>query len=150
MSVGRQVSTYICTRCLQRRSGFILRHVRDGRSFTQARQLPQEARPAIQEEPEPDDGEKPANGRGRMSERLAQMTDESMEQGGRSARKAIEEAGFSDELKRQLEARIQDSRYKSENPAAFAHLHMPVCPLTMVELEVLTLLSPVPARERGM
>ena len=62
-----------------------------------------------------------------MSRRLAEMTDESIEQGGRSAQKAVEEAGFSEELKRRLEARIVDGKFKSENPAAFAQIKMPVC-----------------------
>lgn len=62
-----------------------------------------------------------------MSRRLAELTDESIEQGLRSAQKAVEEAGFSDELKRQLEARIADGKFKSENPAAFAQANMPVC-----------------------
>ena len=62
---------------------------------------------------------------GGMSRRLAQMTDESIEQGGRSAKKAIEEGGFSDELKRRLEERIQENSFKSENPAAFAQVNMP-------------------------
>ncbi len=55
------------------------------------------------------------------------MTDESIEQGGRSAQKAVEEAGFSEELKRLLEARIADTQFKTENPAAFAQVNMPVC-----------------------
>ena len=63
---------------------------------------------------------------GGMSRRLAQMTDESVEQGGRSAKKAIEEGGFSEELKRRLEERIQESSFKSDNPAAFAQVNMPV------------------------
>ena len=61
-----------------------------------------------------------------MSRRLADLTDQSLEQGGRSARKAVEEAGFSEELKQRLEARMTESRFKSENPAAFATLNMPV------------------------
>lgn len=65
-------------------------------------------------------------GEGRMSSRLNQMTDETLSHGGRSAEKVIEEAGFSEELKRQLEERINESTFKSENPAAFAHLNMPV------------------------
>ena len=62
-----------------------------------------------------------------MSERLSQMTENSIEQGGRSANKTIHEAGFSDELKRRLEAKIQDSTFKSQNAAAFAEVNMPVC-----------------------
>ena len=54
------------------------------------------------------------------------MTDETIEQGGRSAQKAIGESGFSEELKKRLEARILDSKFKHENPAAFVQLNMPV------------------------
>ncbi|KAL8940023.1 MAG: hypothetical protein Q9211_002476 [Gyalolechia sp. 1 TL-2023] len=35
------------------------------------------------------------------------------------------EAGFSEELKRRLEAKIADSTFRNENPAAFAQLDMP-------------------------
>ena len=63
---------------------------------------------------------------GAMSRRLAEMTDEMIEQGGCSAQKAVGESGFSEELKRRLEARILDSQFKSENPTAFAQLNMPV------------------------
>lgn len=56
------------------------------------------------------------------------MTEESLERGGRAAQKAIDEAGFSEELKKRLEARIQDTKFRSENPAAFAQMDMPVHP----------------------
>ncbi len=61
-----------------------------------------------------------------MSRRLAEMTDETIEQGGRHAQKAIQESGFSEEMKKRLEARILDSRFKIENPVAFAQMSMPV------------------------
>ena len=57
------------------------------------------------------------------------MTGKTVEQGGRSAQKAVEDAGFSEELKQRLEARIADSKFKSENPAAFAQIDLPVRPL---------------------
>jgi hypothetical protein len=63
---------------------------------------------------------------GRMSARLSEMTEENLGHGGRSAEKAIEEAGFSEDLKRQLEEKIKDSAFRSENPTAFAQLNMPV------------------------
>ncbi|MCJ1424191.1 hypothetical protein MMC29_002078, partial [Sticta canariensis] len=62
---------------------------------------------------------------GGMTRRLAQMTDESLEQGGRSTQNAIKEGGFSEELKSRLEAKILDDKFKSSNPAAFAQLNMP-------------------------
>jgi len=63
--------------------------------------------------------------RGAMSRRLAAMSEESLETGGRSARKAVEEAGFSDDLKRQLEQRIADASFRSENAQAFAQANLP-------------------------
>lgn len=63
---------------------------------------------------------------GAMSRRLADMMDENIEQGGRGAEKIVEDSGFSIELKRRLEAKILDSKFKSENSAAFAQLDMPV------------------------
>ena len=67
-----------------------------------------------------------------MSSRLAQMTDESLGHGVPGAAKAIEEAGFSEELKRQLEERIKESTFRSENPAAFAQINMPVGLWTLI------------------
>ncbi|KAL8939033.1 MAG: hypothetical protein Q9216_003582 [Gyalolechia sp. 2 TL-2023] len=53
------------------------------------------------------------------------MTEEALAHGGRSAQKAMDEAGFSEELKRGLEAKIAASTFRNENPAAFAQLDMP-------------------------
>ncbi|KAL9616194.1 MAG: hypothetical protein Q9160_008905 [Pyrenula sp. 1 TL-2023] len=53
------------------------------------------------------------------------MTDETIESGNRSARKAVEEAGFSDELKRQLEERLSGASPRSQNQQAFSEVDMP-------------------------
>lgn len=85
--------------------------------------------------------EKPSNGTaangadnkedGAMSRRLSEMTDEALLQGGRSARKSLmQEAGFSEDLKQELEEKIKASSFKSDNAGAFSLLDMPVCPLT--------------------
>ena len=63
---------------------------------------------------------------GAMSKRLAEMTNETLDSGGRTAQKALDQAGFSEELKRKLEARIQETGLRKENPAAFAQINMPV------------------------
>lgn len=63
---------------------------------------------------------------GAMSRRLSEMTEDTVEHGGRAARKALGESGFSEELKRRLEAKIADSNFRNENPAAFAQLNMRV------------------------
>lgn len=70
---------------------------------------------------------------GAMSRRLSEMTEETIEHGGRSAQKAVDEAGFSDELKRRLEAKIADGNFRSEHPAAFASLDMPVSVPSMLK-----------------
>ncbi|KAL8813073.1 MAG: hypothetical protein Q9200_000540 [Gallowayella weberi] len=53
------------------------------------------------------------------------MTDENIQQGGSAARKALDEAGFSEELKRRLEAKITNSNSRTDYPAAFAQINMP-------------------------
>ena len=68
---------------------------------------------------------------GALSRRLAEMTEESIESGGRTAQKIVDEAGFSEELKRKLEAKIQGSNFRNENPAAFAQVDMPVSSPTL-------------------
>ncbi|KAK5165339.1 hypothetical protein LTR04_001314 [Oleoguttula sp. CCFEE 6159] len=60
-----------------------------------------------------------------MSRRLAQMSDESLEIGGRGARRAIGEAGFDEDLKRRLEERIAGASTRNEYPSAFAQVELP-------------------------
>nr|POE47086.1 nucleoporin [Quercus suber] len=62
--------------------------------------------------------------RGAMSRRLAALSEHALEDGGRSARKVVEEAGFSDDLKRELEERIANASFRSENARAFAQASM--------------------------
>ena len=64
--------------------------------------------------------------RGAMSRRLEDMIDRTIEGSGRAAQMVVEETGFSKELKRTLESRIEDIKFRSENPAAFVQLNMPV------------------------
>jgi len=62
---------------------------------------------------------------GAMSKRLAEMSEENLITGGRSAKKAVEEAGFSEDLRRRLEERIKDTSFKSQNAQAFAQANLP-------------------------
>ncbi|KKZ63566.1 hypothetical protein EMCG_02103 [[Emmonsia] crescens] len=62
---------------------------------------------------------------GAMSRRLSEMADESMLEGGKSFRKNMQEAGFSEDLKKKLEKRIAQSSFRSENAAAFSLVNMP-------------------------
>jgi hypothetical protein len=60
-----------------------------------------------------------------MSRRLEEMASDNLETGGRSARKAVEEAGFSEELKARLQEKIASASFKSDNASAFAQVDMP-------------------------
>ncbi|OJD17137.1 hypothetical protein AJ78_02731 [Emergomyces pasteurianus Ep9510] len=62
---------------------------------------------------------------GPMSKKLSEMADESMFEGGKSSRRNMLEAGFSEELKKKLEVRIAESTFRSENAAAFSLANMP-------------------------
>ena len=128
MLIGKQSGQYVCSRCHIRPVAPLI--PRNGRLFSQSRRLPQQAQHAIRDEDETDRAEEEAEMRqevGRMTDRLAQMTEQSIERGGKGARKAVEEAGFSEELKKQLEERFKQSKFRSENVVAFAEVNMPVC-----------------------
>lgn len=126
MIIARQGTLNICVNYLRRQSERHARPVCDGKApkhFTHSSRLPQRngdktaaSKGAAKDEEE----------QGGMSRRLSQITEESLDQDGRGMKKAIEEGGFSEDLKKRLEARIHDSTFRSAHPAAFAELNMPV------------------------
>ena len=134
MVIFRSINPFICTRCLYGQlvcPSFRAQNGRISKALATSAALPQQNEHASAKDGDHTETHKGVTENrgepGGMSRRLAQMTDESIEQGGRSAKKAIEEGGFSEELKRRLEERIQESSFKSDNPAAFAQVNMPVC-----------------------
>ncbi|KAH7040568.1 uncharacterized protein B0I36DRAFT_371166 [Microdochium trichocladiopsis] len=62
---------------------------------------------------------------GAMSQRLQEATEEALLTGGRAGRQAVEDAGFSEELKERLFARVQDAKFRAENASAFAEAGLP-------------------------
>lgn len=131
MPGAHPVTPYTCFRYLLRQSEPLRWPGRYGirqRPFSST--LPpreqQSAAQQVRVDDEQHEQEKQPKETGAMSRRLADMTNETLDFGGRTARKAVEEAGFSEELKKHLEARIQDSAFRSESPAAFAQANMPV------------------------
>ncbi|CAI7638402.1 unnamed protein product [Penicillium discolor] len=60
-----------------------------------------------------------------MGRRLAQMTEDAMLEGGRSAHRNIEQAGFSEELKNELAERIAATSFRSQYAAAHSIVEMP-------------------------
>ncbi|OQO11229.1 hypothetical protein B0A48_05485 [Cryoendolithus antarcticus] len=67
----------------------------------------------------------PEKEQGAMSRRLEELSNQSLESGGRAAQKAIADAGFSDELRARLEQKIADANFRSDNASAFAEANMP-------------------------
>lgn len=61
---------------------------------------------------------------GAMSRRLQEATEDALYEGGRAGRKAVEEAGFSEELKQRLLNKVESAKFRSENAAAFAEADM--------------------------
>ncbi|KAF5564307.1 hypothetical protein FNAPI_2200 [Fusarium napiforme] len=57
---------------------------------------------------------------GPLARRLEEATEEALFTGGRAGRRAVEDAGFSEELKERLLNKIADANFKSENANAFA------------------------------
>ncbi|KAF5027192.1 hypothetical protein F66182_680 [Fusarium sp. NRRL 66182] len=57
---------------------------------------------------------------GPMARRLEEATEEALFTGGRAGRRAVEDAGFSDELKERLLNKIADANFKSEHASALA------------------------------
>ncbi|KAJ5170274.1 uncharacterized protein N7500_003057 [Penicillium coprophilum] len=71
------------------------------------------------------DGSKEENKDSPMGRRLAQMTEDALLEGGRSAHRNFEQAGFSEELKNELAERIAASSFRSQHAAAHSIVEMP-------------------------
>ena len=129
MNIAKRAESYICIRCIYRLSPLSARLRKNdnlSRGFAQSTVLPHETSKEDEESKPISEANGQGQEEGRMSERLVQMTDEMIERDGRRAKKAIEEGGFSEELKKKLEARLQESSFRSENAAAFAQANLPV------------------------
>ncbi|KAK4958913.1 hypothetical protein LTR10_003710 [Elasticomyces elasticus] len=112
MPGATRANPYICARCLRPR-------VR-----TQHARFASNAHSPPEERSNGDDGRVDGD-RGAMSRRLEQMSEETLESGGKSAVKAVEEAGFGEDLKRRLEEKIANATFRSENTNAFAQVSVP-------------------------
>ncbi|KAI0427022.1 hypothetical protein F5Y09DRAFT_45490 [Xylaria sp. FL1042] len=62
---------------------------------------------------------------GPMSRRLEEATEDALLTGGSAGRRAVEDAGFSEELKERLLAKVQDAQFRSQHAAAFSEAEMP-------------------------
>jgi hypothetical protein len=60
-----------------------------------------------------------------MSRRLEEATEDALLTGGRAGRRAVEDAGFSDELKERLLDKIADAQFRKQYAGAFAEAQLP-------------------------
>ncbi|KAI8311474.1 hypothetical protein K4K59_007368 [Colletotrichum sp. SAR11_240] len=60
-----------------------------------------------------------------MSRRLEEATEEALLTGGRAGRRAVEDAGFDQELKEKLLDKVQTAKFRSDFASAFAEAEMP-------------------------
>ena len=79
-----------------------------------------------------DDKQNGGQEEGAMSRRLSDMAEETMDTGSKSDRKLMEDAGFSEELKRKLEERISQTAFQARHQQAFSEVNMPVRCLQLV------------------
>jgi hypothetical protein len=71
------------------------------------------------------EGEEQEKDEGAMTRRLRDMSEQALETGGRSSQKAVSEAGFSEDLKKQLEERIASANFRAEHRASFLEAELP-------------------------
>ncbi|RDA92261.1 hypothetical protein CP533_5748 [Ophiocordyceps camponoti-saundersi (nom. inval.)] len=62
---------------------------------------------------------------GSMARKLEEATEEALLSGGTAGRRAVGEAGFSDELKQRLMERMADAKFREEHRAAFVEAVLP-------------------------
>ncbi|EXJ63947.1 hypothetical protein A1O7_00282 [Cladophialophora yegresii CBS 114405] len=71
------------------------------------------------------DGIQAEEEQGAMSRRLAEMAEETIDTGSKTDRKLMHDAGFSEDLKQQLEERIAQTSFAAQNQRAASQVNMP-------------------------
>ncbi|EMC98113.1 hypothetical protein BAUCODRAFT_40846, partial [Baudoinia panamericana UAMH 10762] len=107
---------HICARCLRARAQFA-----KPRGYSKVHTASNAASPPATSE----HGAGKQHNEGALSRRLEQLSEESLESGGKSAQKAVEDAGFSDDLRRRLQEKIADASFRSDNASALAEATLP-------------------------
>ncbi|KAI2602642.1 hypothetical protein GGR54DRAFT_491576 [Hypoxylon sp. NC1633] len=118
-------SLYICTRCarnLAAQNPLVPARSRWRKYTNTSCSTPATNKPLRETEKSTDD--RSHSELGPMARRLEEATEETLLTGGRAGRRAVEDAGFSEELKERLLAKVKDAQFRSENAAAFAEAGM--------------------------
>ncbi|KAL1391324.1 hypothetical protein HDK64DRAFT_198325 [Phyllosticta capitalensis] len=132
MHRATSIPPYVCTRCL-RASRQTPRAPAPSHRWLSTSPPRAQSSPVPKPEPtkanEPNnDGEKQSNGeeKGAMTRRLEELTEEGLVSGGRRAQKAAtEEAGFSEDLKKQLEERIANANFRNDYASQIGYANLP-------------------------
>jgi hypothetical protein len=114
---------WTCSRCLRaQQRGNASRFIIPGASRSISTTLPRrtKAKAGID-----NDTRSPSEEMGALSRKLSEMAEEAMDTGSKSDRRLVQEAGFSQDLKKQLEERIASSSSTSQNQQAFSQANMP-------------------------
>ncbi|KPM41185.1 hypothetical protein AK830_g5346 [Neonectria ditissima] len=72
-----------------------------------------------------DEGSTPTKEPGPLARRLEEATEEALFTGGTAGRRAVEDAGFSEELKEKLLNKIADAKFQTQYPSGFSQADMP-------------------------
>ncbi|KAI1330739.1 hypothetical protein F5Y16DRAFT_362538 [Xylariaceae sp. FL0255] len=112
---NRIVKPYICSRCIRNTPPTTKKTLR-----TFATKSNNHESDAKDEKALAVDGVDKSEPSGPFARRLEEATEEILLTGGTAGRRAIEDAGFSEELKERLFAKVKDAQFRSENAAAFA------------------------------
>ncbi|KAK1991962.1 hypothetical protein LX36DRAFT_321418 [Colletotrichum falcatum] len=113
---------FLCSRCLRPSGRRIDTRIHPARRRFYSSDRPTEATEA----PSPDQRkDEPPKEKGAMSRRLEEATEEALLTGGRAGRRAVEDAGFSEELRERLLDKVQTAQFRSKYASAFAEASMP-------------------------
>ncbi|KAK1957393.1 hypothetical protein LY78DRAFT_674530 [Colletotrichum sublineola] len=112
---------FLCSRCL-RSNGRIETRIQPARYRFYSSDRSSEAAEAS---PPDQSKDEPSKEKGAMSRRLEEATEEALLTGGRAGRRAVEDAGFSEELRERLLDKVQTAQFRSKYASAFAEASMP-------------------------
>ncbi|KAM5345611.1 hypothetical protein ACJ41O_011472 [Fusarium nematophilum] len=121
MALPLRRASFICWRCLQasRQIG-ILPPARYSSRVAKPRDEGKKPDDSAKNDEEKTEEPPPAKELGPMARRLEEATEEALFRGGRAGRQAIQDAGFSEELKEKLLSKVADAKFKSDHASAFA------------------------------
>ncbi|TVY16578.1 hypothetical protein LARI1_G005143 [Lachnellula arida] len=135
MHATRYYLPYTCARCLRAssqhnvvstrskpRSFSYIPPLRSSASKEKVSEDPSQIEAQIPEKSSKNGQQEQEQAQGAMSRRLAEATEDALLEGGRAGRRAVEDAGFSEDLKQRLLEKVEAHKFRSENASAFAQV----------------------------